>query len=162
VTRLTRPTRRRKNRRGRRGLGLSRRPPPHFTVSLHRLTSRAAGCGHDREALAVVPRLHRHHVAVRLHERDRERLGQQPLQPVVVRQTIPPIPSGITGIGSPTASVRVEIGTDGRVLNASMQQSSHPLYDRLVLQAAREWLYTPAMLNGRPVPSEKVVTIQLR
>jgi TonB family protein len=83
-------------------------------------------------------------------------------QPVVVRQTIPPIPSGITGIGSPTASVRVEIGTDGRVLNASMQQSSHPLYDRLVLQAAREWLYTPAMLNGRPVPSEKVVTIQLR
>ena len=43
-----------------------------------------------------------------------------------------------------------------------MQQTSHPLYDRLVLQAAREWLYTPAMLNGRPVPSEKVVTIQLR
>jgi TonB family protein len=83
-------------------------------------------------------------------------------QPVVVRQTIPPIPSGITGIGSPTASVRVEIGTDGRVLSASMQQTSHPLYDRLVLQAAREWLYTPAMLNGRPVPSEKVVTIQLR
>jgi hypothetical protein len=56
----------------------------------------------------------------------------------------------------------VEIGTDGRVVNASMQQTSHPLYDRLVLQATREWLYTPAMLNGRPVPSEKVVTIQLR
>ena len=83
-------------------------------------------------------------------------------QPVVVRQIIPAIPSGIAGLGSPTASVRVEIGTDGRVTSASMQQSSHPLYDRLVLQAAREWLYTPAMLNGRPVPSEKVVTIQLR
>jgi hypothetical protein len=83
-------------------------------------------------------------------------------QPVAVRQTIPPIPSGISGLGSPTASVRVQIGVDGRVLSAAMQQSSHPLYDRLVLQAAREWLYTPAMLNGRPVPSEKVVTIQLR
>ena len=83
-------------------------------------------------------------------------------QPVVVRQTIPAIPSGISGQGSPTASVRVEIGTDGHVVNASIQQSAHPLYDRLVLQAAREWLYTPAMLNGRPVPSEKVVTIQLR
>jgi tetratricopeptide (TPR) repeat protein len=83
-------------------------------------------------------------------------------QPVVVRQTIPAIPSGISGMSSPTASVRVEIGTDGRVVNASMQQTSHPLYDRLVLQATREWLYTPAMLNGRPVPSEKVVTIQLR
>jgi hypothetical protein len=83
-------------------------------------------------------------------------------QPIAVRQTIPAIPSGISGQGSPTASVRVEIGTDGHVVNASMQQASHPLYDRLVLQAAREWLYTPAMLNGRPVPSEKVVTIQLR
>jgi TonB family protein len=83
-------------------------------------------------------------------------------QPVAVRQAIPPIPSGISGLGSPTASVRVEIGADGRVINASMQQASHPLYDRLVLQAARDWLYTPAMLNGRPVPSEKVVTIQLR
>ena len=84
------------------------------------------------------------------------------IQPVAVRQTIPPIPAGITGQGSPTASVRVEIGMDGHVVKASMQQSAHPLYDRLVLQAAREWLYTPAMLNGRPVPSEKVVTIQLR
>jgi hypothetical protein len=83
-------------------------------------------------------------------------------QPVVVRQIIPAIPSGIAGLGSPTASVRVEIGTDGHVISASMQQSAHPLYDRLVLQAAHEWLYTPAMLNGRPVPSEKVVTSQLR
>jgi len=83
-------------------------------------------------------------------------------QPVAVRQTIPAIPSSISGQGSPTASVKVEIGTDGHVVNASMQKSAHPLYDRLVLQFAREWLYTPAMLNGRPVPSEKVVTIQLR
>ena len=83
-------------------------------------------------------------------------------QPVVVRQIIPAIPSGISGVGSPTASVRVEIGADGRVVRASMQQSAHPLYDRLVLAAAHEWLYKPAMLNGRPVPSEKVVTIQLR
>jgi TonB family protein len=58
--------------------------------------------------------------------------------------------------------VRVEIDVNGRVVNVSMQQTSHPLYDRLVLQAAREWIYRPAMLNGRPVPSEKVVTIQLR
>ena len=83
-------------------------------------------------------------------------------QPVAVRQTIPAIPSSISGQGSPTASVKVEIGTDGHVVNASMQKSAHPLYDRLVLQAAREWLYTPATLNGRPVPSEKIVTIQLR
>lgn len=84
------------------------------------------------------------------------------VQPVAVRQPIPPVPSGMAGLGSPTASVRVQIGVDGRVLGASMQQSSHPLYDRMVLAAARDWLYEPAMLNGKPVPSEKVVTIQLR
>jgi Gram-negative bacterial TonB protein C-terminal len=84
------------------------------------------------------------------------------VQPTAIRQPIPSIPSGVNGLGSPTASVRVEIGTDGKVVGAVMQQSAHPLYDRMVLQAARDWLYTPAMLNGRPVPSEKVVTIQLR
>jgi TonB family protein len=84
------------------------------------------------------------------------------VQPVAVRQLIPPVPSGVNGLGSPTASVRVLIGADGKVLSASMQQSSHPLYDRLVLQAARDWLYRPATLNGRPVPSEKIVTIHLR
>lgn len=83
-------------------------------------------------------------------------------QPVAIRQTIPPVPSGIAGLGSPTAAVRVAIGSDGKVITASMQQPSHPLYDRLVLQAAREWLYMPAMRNGKPVASEKVVSIQLR
>ena len=84
------------------------------------------------------------------------------VQPVALRQPIPPVPSGMNGAGSPTASVRVQIGTDGKVVGAVMQQASHPLYDRAVLLAARDWLYTPATLNGRPVPSEKVVTIQLR
>jgi TonB family protein len=84
------------------------------------------------------------------------------IQPVAIRQPIPPIPSGVSGLGSPTASVRVQIGADGRVIGATMQQASHPLYDRMVLQAARDWLYSPATLNGRAVPSEKVVTIQLR
>jgi hypothetical protein len=84
------------------------------------------------------------------------------IQPVAIRQTIPPVPAGTSGLGSPTASVRVQIGVDGKVLAATMQQSSHPLYDRMVLQAARDWLYEPATLNGKPVPSEKVVTIQLR
>jgi tetratricopeptide (TPR) repeat protein len=84
------------------------------------------------------------------------------VQPVAIRQSIPPVPTGMNGAGSPTASVRVQIGPDGKVVAAVMQQASHPLYDRALLLAAREWLYTPATLNGRPVPSEKVVTVQLR
>jgi hypothetical protein len=84
------------------------------------------------------------------------------IQAVAIRQTIPAVPTGIAGVGGPTAAVKIAIGSDGKVIAASMQQNSHPLYDRMVLQAARDWLYTPAMLNGKPVASEKVVSIQLR
>jgi hypothetical protein len=46
------------------------------------------------------------------------------------------------------------------VLASLARQSALPLYDRMVLQAARAWRYEPATLNGVPVPSERVVTIQ--
>jgi TonB family protein len=84
------------------------------------------------------------------------------VQPIVVKQFIPPVPAEVGSQGNPVLSVRVIIGTTGRVTEASIQQPSHPLYDRLVLQAARDWTYQPATMNGRPVTSEKVVTVQLR
>jgi len=84
------------------------------------------------------------------------------VQPVVVKQFIPPVPPEVGNQGGPLVSLRVTIGVNGRVTEATVQQSAHPLYDRLVVQASRDWIYQPAMLNGRPVTSEKVVTIQLR
>jgi tetratricopeptide (TPR) repeat protein len=83
-------------------------------------------------------------------------------QPVAIRQQIPIIPADLVSRAASSASVRVEIGVDGKVTAAAIQQSAHPLYDRLLLQATREWTYTPASLNGRAIPSEKIVTIQLR
>jgi len=84
------------------------------------------------------------------------------VQPIVVKQYIPPVPTEVGTQGNPMVSVRVLIGTNGKVTQATIQQSSHPLYDRLVLQAAREWVYQPATMNGKAVTSEKVVTVQLR
>jgi tetratricopeptide (TPR) repeat protein len=84
------------------------------------------------------------------------------IQPVALRQVIPPVPTDVTGRAGPSASVRVEIGVDGKVTVATIQQSAHPLYDQLLVQAARQWTYTPASLNGRAIPSEKIVTVQLR
>ena len=83
-------------------------------------------------------------------------------QPVAIRQQIPAVPTDVTGSSGPAVTVRVEIGTDGKVRAATIQQSAHPVYDRLLIQATRDWLYTPASLNGRAIPSEKVVTVQLR
>jgi TonB family protein len=84
------------------------------------------------------------------------------VQPIVVKQFIPPVPAEVGSQGNPVLSVRVVIGTNGKVTEAAIQQPSHPLYDRLVLQAAREWVYQPATMNGKAVTSEKVVTVQLR
>lgn len=84
------------------------------------------------------------------------------IQSVAVKQFIPPVPPEVGTQGSPVLSVRVVIGPNGRVTDASVQQAAHPLYDRLVLRAARDWIYEPATMNGKPVTSEKVVTINLR
>ena len=58
--------------------------------------------------------------------------------------------------------MKIVIGADGRVSNASIQAATHPLYDTLVLQQARTWLYTPATRNGQPVEVEKVLTVHLK
>jgi TonB family protein len=84
------------------------------------------------------------------------------VQPIVLKQYIPPVPAEVGTQGNPAVSVRVVIGANGKVTEASIQQPSHPLYDRLMLQAARDWVYQPATMNGRAVTSEKVVTVQLR
>jgi protein TonB len=61
-----------------------------------------------------------------------------------------------------SGAVRVTIDATGRVTGAVMERPVYPPYDRLVLDAARNWTYKPATRNGQPVPSERVVEIQLR
>ena len=56
----------------------------------------------------------------------------------------------------------VLIDESGKVTNATVKESAHPVYDRLVSQATRNWKYTPATRNGVPIPSEQVVTIQVK
>jgi hypothetical protein len=53
----------------------------------------------------------------------------------------------------------VVIGADGKVKSASMEDSVHPLYDIRLLAAAKSWLYRPALVDGRPTSSEKLVTV---
>ncbi len=61
-----------------------------------------------------------------------------------------------------SGAIVVMIGADGRVKSAAMRRPTYPLYDALLLQAARLWTYRPAMKNGQPIESEKVIEIQLR
>jgi TonB family protein len=57
--------------------------------------------------------------------------------------------------------IRIEIGADGRVTNATIAEPSHPSYDVAVLQAAKRWVYKPATRAGQPIPSQKDIRIRL-
>jgi tetratricopeptide (TPR) repeat protein len=61
-----------------------------------------------------------------------------------------------------SGAVKVRIGTDGRVKAASIDRPSHPAYDAVLLNTARSWLYKPAMQNGTPIESERVIAVRLR
>ena len=84
--------------------------------------------------------------------------------PVAIRQALPRwVPPDLaSGRREYNGAVKIVIGADGRVSNATIQAATHPLYDTLVLQQARSWLYTPATRDGQPVEVEKVLTIHLK
>ena len=58
-----------------------------------------------------------------------------------------------------TGAIRIVIGVDGKVKDAKIEQSVEPRYDIRLMAAARSWLYKPATINGKPIESEKVVSI---
>jgi TonB family protein len=59
-------------------------------------------------------------------------------------------------------AVKVRIGADGRVKAATIDRPTHPAYDTALLNTARSWLYKPAMQNGTPIESERVIAVRLR
>ena len=81
--------------------------------------------------------------------------------PVVLQQTLPPWPAGAVPRATRVATVRVVIGSDGRVRRASIERRIHPQFDQALLAAARSWTYVPAMMDGQPIDIEKVVEVKL-
>jgi TonB family protein len=59
-------------------------------------------------------------------------------------------------------AIRVSISAEGRVERAEIIRSVHPIYDRQLLQAARDWEYLPALRGGIPFPSDRVIEVQLK
>jgi protein TonB len=50
-----------------------------------------------------------------------------------------------------TVIVRVLVGKDGKVKETLLVRSAHDLLDRAALAATRDYVFTPAVQNGRPV-----------
>ena len=81
--------------------------------------------------------------------------------PVAVRQEVPPWPRDLPLPESAAAIVEVVIGPDGRVQQARMAKALDPRYDQLLLTAARNWIYRPALRDGQPTPFVKAVRVEL-
>jgi periplasmic protein TonB len=54
--------------------------------------------------------------------------------------------------------VEATIGPDGKVSDARVLRSI-PLLDQAALDAVRQWVFTPTLLNGVPVPVIMTVTV---
>jgi protein TonB len=83
--------------------------------------------------------------------------------PVILRQQMPLwlgmkdlLPRGKRG------QVRVIIDEQGDVEEARVVESVHPVYDALLLSAARTWKYEPATVNGKPVRYVKLIEVVLK
>lgn len=84
--------------------------------------------------------------------------------PTPINQVVPAIPASLIAQlrRDRTGTVEIVIGADGRVQSARMIVPIHPQFDRDLLAATRQWLYTPARLGEVSVPFTKVLTIAPR
>ena len=81
--------------------------------------------------------------------------------PQTVYQELPAWREGFLEGRTFTGEIEISISDSGAVSAVKFVKSVHPIYDRLLEQAAAKWKYTPALKDGRPVPSTKTVMIRV-
>jgi TonB family protein len=72
---------------------------------------------------------------------------------------VPRVPVQIASQTRERGLLEVTIDEQGRVIQAKLRLSLHPIYDSQLLASARDWRYQPATLNGRPVKFRKIIQI---
>jgi hypothetical protein len=84
-------------------------------------------------------------------------------QPVVVVQNVPPIPSNLLRMTQLKAGVlEIQIDDTGKVTDASFVSPIHPVYDGMVLNAAKGWKYQPATADGKAIAYKKTIRIAVQ
>jgi hypothetical protein len=82
--------------------------------------------------------------------------------PVIINQDVPSVPAAIVGMTRDKGVLDLVIDEQGRVVSIALRARVHPLYDTLLMTAAREWKYKPAQLNGTPVKYRKLLQISIK
>ena len=79
----------------------------------------------------------------------------------LVKQVNPAIPPEVSQAGvSGRVELSVTIAKDGAVRNIQVLNGPPPLVAP-VLQAVRQWVYEPTLLNGQPVEVTTTVTVNV-
>jgi hypothetical protein len=88
-------------------------------------------------------------------------VGEDPgvVAPIPIKQDVPRVPNAILAQTRDRGMLELVIDELGRVVNMTIRQSVHPMYDSLLLAAARDWKYQPARLGSQPVKFRKMVQI---
>jgi TonB family protein len=81
--------------------------------------------------------------------------------PVALKQDVPRVPSSIASHTRDRGLLEIVIDEQGRVVNITLRSSVHPVYDPLLMGAARQWRYQPATVAGVPVKFRKLVQIMV-
>ena len=86
--------------------------------------------------------------------------GTEPgiIPPVAIVQQFPKFPGRVPS-GGIAGAVEIVIDQQGSVESASMQSPLLSGYDEIVVNAARNWRYQPAKVNGQPVKFRKSIRI---
>jgi protein TonB len=75
----------------------------------------------------------------------------------LVRQTAPVAPSpGATGL----VQLAVTISKEGRVQNIRVLKSAGMEMDVAAMQAVKEWVYSPTLVNGEPVVVATIISVK--
>lgn len=79
--------------------------------------------------------------------------------PVPIRQDLPRVPASLLQQTRPQGMLEVVINEQGRVQEALVRGSVHPIYDSIMMSAAREWRYEPARVGTVPVKFRKRILV---
>jgi TonB family protein len=85
--------------------------------------------------------------------------AQGVIAPVAIKQDVPRVPSSIATHTRDRGLLEIVIDEQGRVVGITVRTSVHPVYDPLLMAAARQWRYEPATVDGVPVKFRKLVQI---
>ena len=83
-------------------------------------------------------------------------------QPVIIRQDVPAVPASIISMAREKGVLDLVIDEQGRVSSIALRSRVHPVYDSVLMNAAKDWKYEPATLNGKPVKFRKLLQIAVK